>query len=336
MATRKPVRRRTPLPQISSRAWEHPADKGALVALRRLKGFDSILKTMSSLISERQMRLILLGSGVRVSERQFPDLHHLLNDVGAVLDATELPEVYVVADPTLNARTVGLNRPIIVLNSGLVDLLDTEELRFVIGHELGHALSGHAVYRTLLDRMLNLAAVMSLLPGGMLGVRVIMAGLMEWSRKSELSADRAGLLACQDPAAATRAHMKLASGGHIDQLDITEFHAQASEYADTEDLRDSVLKALLTENRTHPFAVMRARELRSWVETGTYTEILGGTYPRREEDDSASVSEAAQEAAASYTEALTRTQDALGRLLHEAAGFVGSARTWLDDNLRRD
>ncbi|MEI2652887.1 MAG: M48 family metallopeptidase [Nocardioides sp.] len=336
MATSKPARRRTVLPAISSRAWEHPADKGALVALRRLKGFDAMLKTMSSLVSERQMRLILLGSAVRVSERQFPEVHRLLTDVGTVLDAAELPEVYVVADPTLNARTIGLNRPIIVLNSALVDLLDTDELRFVIGHELGHALSGHAVYRTLLDRMLSLAAVFSLLPGGLLGVRVIMAGLMEWSRKSELSADRAGLLACQDPAAATRVHMKFASGGDLEQLDTTEFLAQAAEYADTEDLRDSVLKALLTETRTHPFAVMRARELRTWVDGGAYTDILGGTYPRRNDDDSASVSEAAQEAAASYSEALGRAQDALGRLLHEAAGVVGSARIWLDDKLRRD
>ena len=336
MATKKPARTRAPLPGISSRAWEHPADKGALVALRRLKGFDALLKAFNSLINERQVRLVYLGSAVRVNERQFPVLHRALADVGATLDADDLPEMFVAADPTLNARTIGMANPIIVLNSALVDLLDEEELRFVVGHELGHALSGHAVYRTLLERLLVLTGVLSAVPGGALGLRVIVAALMEWSRKAELSADRAGLLATQDPAVATRVHMKLASGGHLDSLDITSFFEQAAEYAETEDLRDSVLKLMLTERASHPFAVVRARELRTWVDSGDYTAILGGDYPRREDDATAPVSEAAQEAAASYSEAFRRTQDALGRLVHEAAGWLGTAKTWLDDKLRRE
>ena len=89
MVSKKPARGRVPLPGISSRAWEHPADKGALVALRKLKGFDSLLKTFNALINERQMRLIFLGSAVRVDERQFAQLHRLLADVGSVLDAGE-------------------------------------------------------------------------------------------------------------------------------------------------------------------------------------------------------------------------------------------------------
>ena len=87
---------------------------------------------------------------MKVDERQFPRLNRLLTDVGATLDAAELPEMFVVADPYLNAVTIGMNKPTIVLNSALLDLLDEEELRFIIGHELGHAFSGHAVYQTLL------------------------------------------------------------------------------------------------------------------------------------------------------------------------------------------
>ncbi|MEZ5192996.1 MAG: M48 family metallopeptidase [Nocardioides sp.] len=336
MATKRPARRRTPLPGISSRAWEHPADKGALVALRKLKGFDALLKAINGLISERQVRLVYLSSAVRVSDRQFPELHRLLADVGQVLDVEELPEMFVRAAPELGAVTLGMNRPIIVVNSALVDLLDSDELRFVIAHELGHALSGHAVYRTLLLRLMALSGVLYAVPGGALGVRVVTAALLEWSRKSELSADRAGLLATQDPAVATRVHMKLASGGHLDDLDLTSFFEQAAEYDETEDLRDSVLKAFLVETQTHPFAVVRALELRRWAESGAYAEVLGGSYPRRDEDATARVSEAAQQAAASYAESFRRTQDALGRLVHEAAGWLGSARTWLDEKLRRD
>lgn len=332
--TTQPARSRVTLTDIGSAAWEHPADRGALVALRKLKGFDTVLKAVSGLFNERAFRLVFLGSAVRVDERQFPTLHYLLQDVARVLDADEVPEMYVAANPVANAVTIGMNKPFIVLNSGLVDLLDEEELRFVVGHELGHAISGHAVYQTLLQRLLLLSGALASIPLGGLGVRAIVAALNEWSRKAELSADRAGLLATQDPACAFRVHMQLASGGHLDQLDSTSFFAQGQEYLDAADLRDSVLKLLLIENRSHPFAVVRAAELRRWVDAGEYTRYLAGDYPRRGADDDARISDAAKAAAASYSETFQQTQDALGKVLHDLAGVAGSVRLWLDEKLR--
>ncbi len=305
------------------------------MALRKLRGFDTILKALSGMFNERAVRLQFLASAIRVDERQFGRLHRLLGEVGAALDAAELPELYVTASPTLNAVTIGMNKPIIVLNSALVDLLDEDELRFVIGHELGHALSGHAVYQTLLLRLLALSGLLGSVPLGGLGFRVIVAALMEWSRKAELSADRAGLLATQDPAVAFRAHMKLASGGHLEDLDTTSFFAQGTEYDESGDLRESVLRLLLVESQSHPFAVVRARELRRWVDSGAYTALLAGSYPRRDEDADADLSEAAREAAQSYAESFRGSQDALGQLLHETAGVLGSVKGWLDENLRR-
>jgi hypothetical protein len=334
--TTTPARSRATLTGISSRAWEHPADRGALVALRKLKGFDTMLKALSGFMNERRIRLDFLGGGIRVDERQFAGVHRVLAEVGRVLDVDELPEVYVVNDPYPNAMTIGLDKPIIVLNSALFDLLDEEEMRFVIAHELGHAQSGHAVYRTLLLWLLSLTGVWSSIPGGALGLRVLIAALYEWSRKAELSADRAGLLATQDPAVAFRVHMKLASGlGDLSELDQTSFFAQGQEYLETTDLRDSVLKVMLVERASHPYAVVRATELRRWVDSGEYTAILGGDYPRREDDGSASMTEAAKQAADSYTEAFRTSQDVLGKLVHDVAGFFGSAKLWLDEQLRR-
>ncbi|WP_395659200.1 M48 family metallopeptidase [Nocardioides sp.] len=332
--TTPPARSRATLTDISSRAWEHPADRGALVALRKLKGFDTLLKALSGLFNERAVRLVFLGSAVRADERQFSRLHRLLGEVGRTLDAPELPELYVITNPVPGALTIGMNKPFIVLNSGLVDLLDEDELRFVIGHELGHAMSGHALYQTLLQRMIVLSGVLAAVPGGTLGLRAIMAALYEWSRKAELSADRAGLLATQDPATATRVHLQLASGGHLEDLDATSFFAQGQEYDDS-DLRDSVLKLLLIENRSHPFLVVRATELRRWVDSGDYTAILSGDYPRRQDDATAKVSDAAAEAARSYTVTFQQSQDALGKLVHDVAGVLGSVKVWLDEQLRR-
>jgi Zn-dependent protease with chaperone function len=331
----RPARSRVVLRNISSRAWEHPADRGALVALRKLKGFDTVVKLMSSLINERAVRLLFLGSAIRVDERQFPKLARALNDACTTLDAPRVPELYVQAFPIVNASTIGMDKPIIVINSSMIDLLDEEELRWVLAHELGHAMSGHAVYQTILIRMLSLSGVWNAVPLGSIPFRMIIAALFEWSRKSELSADRAGLLATQDPAVAYRALMKMAGGGHLADLDQTSFFEQGQEYDAATDLRDSVLKVLLLERRSHPMPVSRASELRRWVDSGSYTAVLAGTYPTRDGDADAKLSEAAQEAAASYQQAFRDTQDTLGRLIHDTAGWMGSAKGWWDEQWRR-
>ena len=87
-------------------------------------------------------------------------------EAASVLDVHEVPELYVTASPVFTAMTIGLDKPKIVVNSALVDLLDDDELRFVLGHELGHALSGHALYRTLLQYILTFGLTLSAVPFG--------------------------------------------------------------------------------------------------------------------------------------------------------------------------
>ena len=304
------------------------------MALRKLRGFDVIAKRISGFLSERAVRMLLLGSSVRVTERNFARIDRLYKEAARILDVPELPELYVKADPVLNAMTVGLEKPVIVLNSQLVDLLDDDELRFVLGHELGHVLSGHAVYRTILAILMALSASLFAIPLGALGARALMAALLEWSRKSELSADRAGLLAIQDPGVALRTHMKLASGGRIDDLDPDAFLEQAAEYHGADDFRDLLLRVLLVEGLSHPFAVVRAGELRRWVDSGEYARILTGAYPKRSEDAEASLSQEAQAAAASYADQFSRADDALGRLFKDVGDGLNSAADWIADQFR--
>jgi Zn-dependent protease with chaperone function len=249
-------------------------------------------------------------------------------EAAAALDVRDLPDVYVYADPVPRAMAIGLDQPFIVLTSGMVDLLDEDELRFVVGHELGHVLSGHALYTTMLTRLLTMTGAWSWVPFGALGLRALVAALFEWQRKAELSGDRAGLLATQDPAAALRVHMKLAGGGHLDDLDITAFRAQGDEYLASPDVRDSVLKLLLLEARSHPFMVVRAAELQRWVDDGDYTRILGGDHPRRSDDGQPTITQDVKDATDHYSSAFARSQDALASLLRDVGGGLASVRDW--------
>jgi Zn-dependent protease with chaperone function len=337
--TGTPATTRTVFPGISSRAWEHPADRTALTALRRLKGFDQILKVLSAMLRERQHRLLYLASAAQVGPRQFADLDALLDECVLVLDAPVKPELFVSQSPLVNAYTIGMDTPFIVVTSGMYELMTHEEMRFVVGHELGHALSGHAVYRTMLMHLMRLASSFGFIPIGGWALRAIVAALMEWQRKSELSGDRAGLLCAQDVDVAIRVELKLAGGGRLDKLDSQAFLAQAAEYERSGDMRDGLLKLLNLELQSHPFSVLRAAALTKWVDTGGYGAIMGGDYPRRVDDDKARLHEDVGAAARHYKDGFDQSDDPLIRGIRDGLGGivdgVGQAATIAADSVGR-
>lgn len=310
-------------PDLSSRAYEHPADRGALVALRAIPGFDGVLRTISGAIGERSVRLLYLATSIRVSPRQYPELHTMISECATTLDLQPVPELYVQRDPVPHAMTVGLDKPIIVVSTGMLDLVDQDGLRFILGHEVGHVLSGHAVYRTMLIQLMNISASVQWLPIGAWGVRAMLVGLNEWYRKSELSGDRAGLLCGQDPRAALRVHAALAGAQDPDEMDVAGFLDQADEYESRGDVRDSLLKILQISSQTHPLAAQRATELQKWAAGPEYAEILAGTYPRRTQDKDAPVSEDVKAAANSYKQGFSTSSDPLFKVVGKVSSLVG-------------
>ncbi|EMF00070.1 M48 family metallopeptidase [Streptomyces mobaraensis NBRC 13819 = DSM 40847] len=328
---RVPGHDRRRFPDISSRAYEHPADRSALVALRKLSGFDTVFKALSGLLPERSLRLLFLSDSVRVSERQFPHLHTMLLDACSILDLPKVPPMYVTQDPQPNAMCVGLDEPVIVVTTGLVELLDEEEMRAVVGHEVGHALSGHSVYRTILLFLTNFAVKIAWIPLGGIAVTAIVTALREWFRKSELSADRAGLLVGQDLQASLRGLMKLAGGNHLHEMNVDAFLAQAAEYEAGGDLRDSVLKIMNVLPRSHPFATVRAAELKRWAESRDFQRLLDGHYPRRAEDKDASVTDSFRESASHYAESVRSSKDPLMGLVRDIAGGANDLGSRLRD-----
>src|SRR3982751_309427 len=279
------IRPRQRFPEIAAVSWEHPADRAALQTLRSIPGVDEIIrKVLGMLGGERGIRLLFQGNAIRVGPAQFPKLWHLHTEVTTTFDWEPVPELYVSQTPFFNAGAYGLDSPFIVVHSSAIELLDDDELRALLSHELGHVLSGHALYRTI-------AAVLALVSLGVLPVLAELVVLpvrlpfLEWSRKSELSADRAGLLGAQDIVVAQRLDMKMAGGGRgpgfAGQLNVDAFMQQAHEYASSGEGLDVVYKVLSTLALTHPMHTVRAAELQRWVSGGDYDRILRGEYVPR-------------------------------------------------------
>jgi Zn-dependent protease with chaperone function len=286
MSTTLPAARpRRTFPEIAAVSWEHPADRAALQSLRAIPGFEDIVRKILALLGgERGIRLLFQANAVRVGPSQFPKLWTAHVEMCTTFDWPTVPELFVSQTPVFNAGAYGVDKPFIVLHSAALELLDDDEMKVLLAHELGHVMSGHALYRTIAEILLqvSLGALPFLASIAVLPIRL---AILEWSRKSELSSDRAGLLGSQDPIVAQRLYMKMAggvrAGAYSGQLDVDSFMVQANEYLGSNEGLDVVYKILHTLALSHPMHTVRAAELQGWMAGGDYDRILRGEYIRR-------------------------------------------------------
>ncbi|NVB42912.1 M48 family metallopeptidase [Pseudenhygromyxa sp. WMMC2535] len=267
-------------PGLQGADFMHPWDVQATASLKKVPGFDKLVAKVMEYSFERVYYLQNTADNVRVTPKMFPKLHRYLEWGCKILDIDEPPELYVTLDPAYNAYTYGHTKPFMVLTSALLDVLDEREKLFVIAHELGHIKCEHVLYTLVAE---NLAVLLEAVGRVTLGLgSLIGAGLalplLDWYRKAELSADRAGLLAVQDPQVALSVFMKLAGGAEslLADMDPSEFLAQIRAYEDRDvSTLDRAYKLLITVLRTHPFPIMRAKHLDLWVSEGGYAKLTG-------------------------------------------------------------
>lgn len=261
--------------KISSHAWEHPTDRAALTSLEKIPGFDSLLRKFVGTFGEKNVNTLFTAAAVKVGPKQYPAIHEQLVRVCEVLD-TDVPPLYISQTPIANAGAYGMDNPFIVLNSTLVELAKPEELEVVLGHEVGHVMSEHALYRTLLYMLVNFSRLVNPVT-----IMPITLALLEWSRKAEISCDRAGLLATQNLEHAQGMHCVLAGGvrDRRDEMSVEAFVEQAEEYRSRGGLA-AYYRFMNTLGRSHDFPVIRVAELQNWVDDGDYAKILGGAYPK--------------------------------------------------------
>lgn len=318
-------------PGISPSAWEHPADRAALSAFSSLPLAGELVRRLVASTTERSLRLAALANSARVSESQFASLYGTIRTVAERLDCQPVPELFVRLDPNPNASVLGVERPFILLSSGGLDLWSEEELACVLAHEVGHVLSGHVVYKTLLAILIQAS---SFIAGGIplagAAIAAARAALMEWDRKSELSADRASLLAVQDSPLVFRCLMKSAAGGRVGQMDVNEFFRQARDYDTSHEGLDSLYKLLDLLDESHPFPVTRMTALQEWEKSPAFAAILSGDYPRRGASGERDAERDWKRAGEAYASDFAASEDPLaraaGKVMDSLSGIFGQGK----------
>ncbi|MDX6690293.1 MAG: hypothetical protein QOG15_1750, partial [Solirubrobacteraceae bacterium] len=197
---------------ISPKAYEHPADRAATAALGSIPMLDLVVRKLIEFGYERALRQTYLGASVRLGTDQLPEIWTLYQHVLGVLDMPEEYDLYITQQPMANAMTVGSTQPIVVLNSATVALLGNDQLEAVIAHEVGHILSDHIMYRTALEILLRIGTSRRLPAVAGLPLAAVQYALLEWSRASELTCDRAAAIVTRDPRLVCKMLMTMSGG----------------------------------------------------------------------------------------------------------------------------
>ena len=203
----------------------------------------------------------LMRSARQVTPEKMPELAEVTRLGISRLQPGEI-QVYVAPSRELNAYTFGLDTPkVVVIYSALLQVMDRDELLFILGHELGHVALGHTWLNSLVG---GIAGIPSSFSAGML----LTLSFLWWNRACEYSADRAGLLACGKPEKAISALVKLAAGPQADtQMEL----AQAYRQIDAED--DTFMGGLNEALATHPMLIRRIQQIRTYASSAEYNRL---------------------------------------------------------------
>ena len=264
---------------LNPQEYEHPLDKRALDTLENTPGLDAFVRKFYELGLERFFKLELVGSNLKVTDTSFPDLHDILIDVCQTLNLKQIPELYIRNNATLEGLTIGVDNPIVVLSTDAVEDFTLEELRFIIGREIGHIKSQHILYQEigyLLPVFSDMLSTVTLGISGLVTVGLKIA-LINWQRTASYTADRAGLLACQDISVASMVLAKIAGlpKNHYDSFNLDDFVVQAREFEGfSDDFTNRFLKNASLAFRQEAWTIMRANEFFKWTDSGEYQRVL--------------------------------------------------------------
>ncbi len=268
--------------------YENPRDRKYIQGLSKKGPIVKALRELNKNWNNSEIKKSLLGNGVRVSGKQFPEINKL-NMVCSEIADIKPPEIFITQNPSLNAFTMGIKPYYVVLTSSIVDFLEERELSFVLGHEIGHIKSGHVKYLQLAQNWLNVVSKTSTVASQIgyfvnmwvgMGLswlsqnqmKEMLTEIRSWQREGEITADRLGLIVAQDKQKAATSLIKLAlgSGALARSIDIDEYLKQYKELS-----KDIKKKEVQTDDEnTHPYTAYRVEKVLKWAKSKKYANIF--------------------------------------------------------------
>ncbi|MCW8131656.1 MAG: M48 family metallopeptidase [Planctomycetota bacterium] len=271
---------------LSPDLYQHPLDRESFLNLQAISWLAKLPKMFVMEDVERDYHLFNLADNVVLRHQDHPKLHDSLDRALDALNYPHRPDLFLQCDPAPHSFCFGEKEPMIVLSSGLLDLLDDDERTAVLAHEVGHLACGHTFYQMIAQNFASLAQLSGVVPfAGAVsyGARV---PLYDWYRKADLSADRAALIVCGDAGLLVRTIAKLAGGkmggvtpdALLEQARLLERLCEEMKAGTMRERATYYFSTLFLQGflRTQPYPAMRAHEATQWAKTPVYAALNTG------------------------------------------------------------
>ena len=274
-------------------------DGMAMTKLHNLTALNAFARSVSDKVGRPWIESTF--NGIRLGPKQLPDVWKQAVLAARILGLPGMPDVYVAGDRMWDTYTFGSDTSsFIVLGTAVVTNFRSDELLFVLAREMGHCRAGHALWKTVIRFIAGDIGLHSgLLSNGVLGAisptkligSAIEMPLMAWSRQSEITADRAGLLALGDEALARRVLLawSIRSARLLKQINIEEWMKQEEAASDDKMARISEMATSSSMYTTRRLRLIgeaaREPDLMRWSESiqPVRRRLMSTVHPKSEQ-----------------------------------------------------
>lgn len=264
------------LHNLSIDDFRHPQEANSLRTLQNTRGIDKVIKKFYDMGFENILKMEHEGSSLKLTKDSFPQITAILRTACEVLGVDTVPSLYVERSDLFTAKTIGVDQPIIIISSECVDKLSNEELLFMLGREITHIKGGQLLYQEIgfiFPQLMDALSQVTLGLSGLLSTGVKYA-LFQWVQMAQYTADRGGLLACQDTYVVKQLMAKIAGlpEKYWHSFDIDDLRDQAKDFEGfTEKTMDNFIRFLYGNN---VWAIARTHEMIHWLDDGEFNQII--------------------------------------------------------------
>ena len=276
--------KRKRIDRLYSVEYEHPFDRRALDRLENTRGLDLLTRKVLDYGLEKYLRIKHTGDNLQVLPENLPEIHNVLAEACEIMGMRNIPQLYIMLEDKIQSFTSGDKERVIVISSGAVELLNADELLFLLGRELGHIKSNHVLYHMMAYSIKLVAQIISdvsLGLGNLLSMPLQVA-LMYWHRMAEFTADRAGLLTCQDIDTAAQCLIKMAGlpKQYYGRISTDDLRRQSESFTEIQESNfDKLIRFAAGYENNQPFTIIRSGQLFKWYDTGAYERVLNREHP---------------------------------------------------------